>query len=75
MTELSPPAAATLEQRQLVAWLRAEMRHTTGREYRVEALRAMDVASLRELQRFVRDVQYEQTAAVNRARRQPWRWR
>ena len=73
MTELSPGAAQTYEQRQLVSWLRVEMKRLTGRDYRVEALRSMDIRSLGELKRFVQDVQHEQTAAVQRARRMPWR--
>lgn len=53
--------------RQEEALLRAEMRRATGRDYRVN-LDPLDDASLRELRRFLRDVEYERTAAVRRAR-------
>jgi hypothetical protein len=37
-----------------------------------ELLEALDVESLRELQRLLRDLRHEKQAAVNRARRMPW---
>jgi hypothetical protein len=61
-----------MEQRQLIRRLQAEMRRTTGRDYRID-FAALSVESLRELQRFVRDVESEKRSAVNRARLTPWR--
>jgi ribosome recycling factor len=52
--------------------LRNAMLRTTGRDYRV-SLDALDDETRRELQRFFRDVAYDKQAAVNNARRQPWR--
>ena len=49
------------ETRRLVEWLR----------YRID-LDALDVESLRELQRLLRDLDHEKQAAVNRARMMPW---
>lgn len=53
--------------RQEEALLRAEMRRATGRDYRVN-LDPMDDASLRELRRFLRDVEFEKLDAVRLAR-------
>jgi hypothetical protein len=44
----------------------------TGRRYRID-LDALDVDSLRQLQRLLRDLDHEKQAAVNRARLMPWR--
>lgn len=54
------------ERRRLVEWLRAELARATGRRYRI------DLESLRELQRLLRDLDHEKQAAVNRARLTPW---
>jgi hypothetical protein len=62
----------TPEKRRLVEWLRAELARATGRRYRIEVA-ALDVESLRELQRLLRDLDHEKRAAVNRARLMPWR--
>ncbi|MCC7380394.1 MAG: hypothetical protein IT384_01085 [Deltaproteobacteria bacterium] len=62
----------TPEKRRLVEWLRAELARATGHRYRIE-LDALDVESLRELQRLLRDLDHEKQAAVNRARLMPWR--
>lgn len=62
----------TPEKRRLVEWLRAELARATGGRYRI-ALDALDVESLRELQRLLRDPDHEKQAAVNRARLTPWR--
>jgi hypothetical protein len=59
------------EKRRLVEWLRAELARATGRRYRID-LDALDVQSLRELQRLLRDLDHERQAAVNRARLMPW---
>jgi hypothetical protein len=62
----------TPEKRRLVEWLRADLARATGRRYRID-LDALDVESLRELQRLLRDLDAEQQAAVQRARLTPWR--
>jgi hypothetical protein len=59
------------EKRRLAEWLRAELARATGRRYRID-LDALDVESLRELQRVLRDLDPERQAAVNRARLMPW---
>ena len=64
--------AAEYDKRRLVEWLRAEMTRATGRSYRVD-LDALDVESLRELQRLLRDLDAERRMAVQRARMMPWR--
>lgn len=56
----------------LIRWLEAEMARATGRSYRID-LGALDVGSLRELQRLLRDVQADRNAAVQRARVEGWR--
>lgn len=58
--------------RDLVRWLRAEMARATGRSYRMD-LEALDVESLREIQRLLRDVDGDKRQAVQRARLTPWR--
>jgi hypothetical protein len=60
------------EKRRLVEWLRAELARATGRQYRID-LDGLDLKSLRELQRLLRDLDHEKQAAVNRARMMPWR--
>lgn len=60
------------EKRRLVEWLRSELARATGRRYRID-LDALDVESLRELQRLLRDLDHDKHAAVNRARLTPWR--
>ena len=64
--------AGEYDKRRLVEWLRAEMARATGRSYRVD-LDALDVESLRELQRLLRDLDAERRMAVQRARMMPWR--
>ncbi len=58
--------------RRFVEWLRAEMARATGRRYQID-FDALDVPSLRELVQFIRDLDHEKQAAVNRARMIPWR--
>lgn len=65
-------AAGDHEHRQLIEWLRAEIMRSTGRTYRL-ALEQLDGTSLRELQRLLRDLDYERQAAVRAARLFPWR--
>ena len=60
------------EKRRLVEWLRAELARAPGRRYRID-LDGLDVECLREVQRLLRDLDYEKQAAVNRARLMPWR--
>lgn len=56
----------------LIEWLRAETARATGRRYQID-FDALDVQSLRELVRLIRDLDHEKQAAVNRARMMPWR--
>jgi hypothetical protein len=56
------------EKRRLVEWLRAETARATRHRYRI-GLDALDVESLRELQRLLRDLDHEKQAAVNRTAR------
>ncbi|MFH1474938.1 MAG: hypothetical protein ABIG85_03675 [Chloroflexota bacterium] len=61
------------DKRRLADWLRAEMaRAAGGRRYLID-LDALDLDSLRELQRLLRDLDAERRAAVQRARLTPWR--
>jgi len=59
------------DKRQLIEWLRAEMARATGRRHAIK-FEALDVDSLRELVRLLRDLEHEKQAAVNRARMMPW---
>jgi hypothetical protein len=60
------------DKRQVIRWLRAEMARGAGRRYRID-LEALDLPSLRELQRLLRDLTDERRRAVQRARIFPWR--
>jgi len=60
------------EKRRLVDWLRAEMNRQAGRRYLID-LEALDLKSLRELQRLLRDLNAEARMAAQRARIQPFR--
>ena len=60
------------EKRRLIQWLRAEVARATGRAYRID-LEALDLASLRDLQRLLRDLEDERRRAVQQARLFPWR--
>lgn len=60
------------DKRRLIEWLRAETARATGRRHAI-TFEALDVESLRELVRLVRDLEHEKQAAVNRARTMPWR--
>ena len=59
------------DKRRLIEWLRAETARGTGRHYQID-LDALDIQSLRELVRLIRDLDHEKHAAVNRARMMPW---
>jgi hypothetical protein len=48
------------------------MERATGRVYRID-LEALDVESLRTLQRLLQDLEAERTRAVRRAAMEPWR--
>ena len=56
----------------LIRWLRADVSRATGRRYDVK-LEALDVESLRALQRLLRDLDADKRQAVSRARVEPWR--
>lgn len=58
--------------RDLLRWIRADIARTTGRSYRID-LEALPVESLREVQRLLRDLDGDRRAAIERARREPWR--
>jgi hypothetical protein len=60
------------EQAQLVRHVMAEIRRATGRDYRID-LNPLDVASLRELMRVLRDIEHEKRLAARRAQLMPWR--
>lgn len=60
------------DKRRLIEWLRAETARATCRRYQID-FDALDVPSLRELVRLIRDLDREKQAAVNRARMTPWR--
>ena len=64
--------AGDYDKRRLIQWLRAEIAQSAGRAYRI-GLETLDVASLRELQRLLRDLADERRMAVQRARLMPWR--
>jgi hypothetical protein len=63
---------STYDKRRLIEWLRAETVRATGGVYRVD-FDTLDVQSLRELVRLIRDLDHEKQAAENRARLMPWR--
>ncbi len=65
--------AGEYDRRRLIEWLRAEMARATGRRYDRLNLDALDMESLRELQRLLRDLDGEHRAAIQRARLCPWR--
>jgi len=65
--------AGEYDKRRLIEWLRAEMARATGRRYDRLNLDTLDVDSLRDLQRLLRDLDAEHRMAVQRARICPWR--
>jgi hypothetical protein len=56
---------------QLVRWLTGELART-GQRYRIDWA-ALDITSLREAQRLLRDLGYDKLAEANRERRMPWK--
>ena len=62
----------TYDKRRLIEWLRAETARATGRRYQID-FDSLDVQSLRELVRLVRDLEHEKQAAVKRSRMMPGR--
>jgi DNA-directed RNA polymerase subunit F len=60
------------DKRRLTEGLRAEKARATGRRHAIK-FETLDVESLRELVRLVRDLEHEKQAAVKRARMMPWR--
>lgn len=64
--------AGEYEKRRLVEWLWGKMTRQAGRRYLID-LEALDIKSLRELQRLLRDLDAEQRMAAQRARMSPWR--
>ena len=60
------------EKRRLVDWILAEINRQAGRSYRID-FEALDLKSLRELQRLLRDLDGEKRMAAQRARMFPWR--
>ena len=65
--------AGEYDKRRLIQCLRAEMARAAGRAYPRLDLDALDMDSLRELQRLLRDLDAERRMAVQRARMMPWR--
>jgi hypothetical protein len=65
-----PPQS--LEKRALITKIRTELRQRTGREYGIE-WGVLDIMSLRELGRAIRDLEDEHINAVGKARLLPWR--
>lgn len=65
--------AGEYDKRRLVQWLKAEITRQTGRRYDRLDLEALDLDSLRDLQRLLRDLDAELRMAVQRARIFPWR--
>lgn len=64
--------AVDYEKRRLIQWLRAEMTRAAGRTYTRIDLEALDMDSLHDLQRLLRDLDAERRMAVQRARLRPW---
>ena len=60
------------EKRRLVDWIRAEINRQAGRRYLID-FESLDLKSLRELQRLLRDLDAEARMAAQRARMFPWR--
>jgi hypothetical protein len=61
-----------MEKRQLIRALEAEIAQASGRRYRIQ-LDQLDLQSLREMHRLLRDLDSEKRNAANRARMMPWR--
>jgi len=59
------------QKQQLIRWIQAEVARSLGRRYAVK-LELLDAASLRDLQRLLRDLDHEKQMAVRNARLFPW---
>lgn len=66
--------SATHDKRCLINWIRAETMRLSGRRYQID-LEALDITSLRDLQRLLRDLETEKDYAVRQARLFPWQTR
>ena len=62
------------DKRRLIEWIRAEMMRLSGRRYQID-LEALDIKSLRDLQRLLLDLETEKDNAVRQARIFPWQTR
>ena len=60
------------EKRRLVDWILAEINRQAGRRYLID-FEALDLKSLRELLRLLRDLDDEKRMTAQRARMMPWR--
>ena len=58
--------------RDFVCWIETEISRTTGRRYRID-FDALDLESLRNFQRLLRDLDSEKAQAVTKAKFLPWR--
>lgn len=66
--------SATHDKHRLIDWIRAETMRLSGRRYQID-LEALNVTSLRDLQRLLRDLETEKDNAVSQARLFPWQGR
>lgn len=62
----------TDEQHQLIRWLEGEMYRLTNRSYRI-VWEKLEPVELREMQRFLRDIDTEMHQRARRAQMNPWR--
>ena len=67
------PTAADHEKRSLIQWLWAEMARAAGRAYPHLDLEALDLPSIHDPQRLLRDLEDDRRRAVQQARLFPWR--
>jgi len=63
---------AAHDKRCLIDPIRVEMRRLSDRHYRIE-LQFLDIVSLRDLQRLLRDIETEKQMTVQQAWLQSWR--
>jgi hypothetical protein len=68
---MSAPTTPDPMKARVIAQIRGEIGRQTGRQYQID-LDALDIDSLRELLRLLRDLDNEKTAAVKRAQSNPW---
>ena len=66
--------STTHDKRRLIDWIRAEIMRLSGRRYQID-LDALDIASLRDRQRLLRDLETEKENALRQARVFPWQTR